>query len=465
MKKFIKLLAIVLAFSSLLTACKSGGKTESGSITNSNTNNNSNVDVSDIEMPTADLSNNSKVLRVFGWSTMDENETDGEAATYFKKEFGVQIEETVSTHATYWSDLAKMVAAGNAPDVVDLSYSYYYPTPITGDLIVPWDGIIDFDTPLWANTRQLIKDNQWKGKTYYPIFSEFMTSWLYYNKNMFRNYGLEDQNPRTLYEKGEWTFDKMLELSDMFIEKNNKNEIVQYGFVPQNIEYLTMSGMQLVTLENGEKYTNNLKDTKIAKIMNGLYSISKAGSGSATTLDACPVFEREECAMLMSSATLTLETRFEDLRQSGALGFAPLPRLDADTPYCVEVALDPGYGLIKGAKNVDLAALWVNYVKWFRLGENFCVQIPKKTDTPAQKKYNLKAKAGSASLSDEDITFIEKYLESNPKKVYNTYRSIVRNMDDLQSFRTNIVSGSAQWSAFVQQMYPIYETKLKEYLK
>ena len=115
-----------------------------------------------------------------------------------------------------------MVAAGNAPDVVDCSYDKYWPTPLTGGLLQPWDGIIDFNTPLWADTKEITEANMWKGKTYFPVISEFMTSWFYYNKNMFKNYGLEDQSPRALWEKGEWTLDKMIELSDQFIEKNNK---------------------------------------------------------------------------------------------------------------------------------------------------------------------------------------------------------------------------------------------------
>ena len=169
--------------------------------------------------------------------------------------------------------------------------------------------------------------------------------------------------------------------------------------------------------------------------------------------------------MLLSSATLTLETRFADLREKDALGFAPMPKLDSETTQYVETAIDPGYGLIKGAKNVELATLWVNYLKWFRLGENFCVQIPISEDTPAKQRYGLKQKAGSATLSEEDIAFINKYLESKPEKVYCTYRSLVRNMGDLSTFKWDFFSGKSQWSAVVQEIYPRYETQLKKWVK
>ena len=134
-KALLKGLALLTAAVLALSAAGCG-KDENTTSSGENKNNVSNkTDITDIEMPTADLSGNSKVLKVFGWSTMAENNTDGEAAEYFKKEFGVTLDETVSTHETYWQDLAKMVAAGNSPDVVDLSYDKFYPTPLTGGLL------------------------------------------------------------------------------------------------------------------------------------------------------------------------------------------------------------------------------------------------------------------------------------------------------------------------------------------
>ena len=125
---------------------------------------NNSQNVSEIEMPTADLSKNSKELHIYGWSTMSENVTDGLAAEYFKKEFGVTIKETIATHEAYWVDLAKMVSAGNAPDVVDCSYDKFWTTPVSDGLFEAWDGLIDFNTPLWADSKELIDSVKWKDK-------------------------------------------------------------------------------------------------------------------------------------------------------------------------------------------------------------------------------------------------------------------------------------------------------------
>lgn len=457
--------ALLLALSA--AGCGDGSGTSSGSggnVTSGSSGGNS-ADLMSIEMPTADLSGSSKVLKVFGWSTMAENQTDGQAAEYFQKEYGVKIEETISTHENYWSDLARMVSAGTAPDVVDLSEDKYFPIPVANGLLDPWDELIDFSSLLWANTQEAINANKWKDKIYFPIVSEYVKSWCYYNKNMFRNYGLDDETPRSLWESGEWTLDKMTQLSDQFIEKNRRNDVIQWGMTVQNMELLSITGEQLVGISNGTDIINNFSNAKIAKVFNDTYGVSESGSGSFTmSMDACPVFEQEQCAMLISASTLLLETRFAHLREANTLGFGPLPRLDKETPQMVEMAIDPGYGLITGTQNKELAALWLNYLKWFRLGESLCVEVPVTQDTPAKARYGLEKEPGAATLSDEDIAFINKFLESNPQKVYTTYRSIVQNIGDLTTFKWEFFTGKTQWSAAIQQLSPIYQAQLEKWV-
>ena len=456
-----KAMALSALCAILLTGC--GAKENSSGTGNASGNkDNSTVSSDKIEMPTADLSNNSKELHIFGWSSMEENETDGVAAEYFEKEYGVKITTTTSTHTEYWNDLAKMVAAGNSPDVVDLSYDKFYPIPLANDLLQPLDGLIDFSNPLWKDTEQLREDFRWKGKIYYPMVSEFLQCWVYYNKTMFKNYGLEE--PWALYEKDEWTLDKMCETASAFVTKNNRNEVTQWGLTIQNIEFMSIAGIQPWEIQHGEKVVNNLRDSKIAKVMNAMYGISAAGTGAITRQDAIPVFKSGQCAMLMSQANVFLSADMDNMRGKGALGFAPLPKLDENSNYATEVAIDPGYGLIKGAKNTDLALLWINYLKWFRYGENFCVYIPAKEKTPAQERYNLKARASSASYTDEEVAMIEKYIASNPTKVYVTFRSIATAMGLKDTFK-GMLSGSTQWSSFLQEMYPTVDSKLNQYIK
>ena len=466
---FARIIALVTALLMILSGCgTTAGNNPSGSGSGNGGGGGDATDIMSIEMPTADLSNNDKVLTLFGWSSMDENETDGEAASYFEEEFGVTIDVTISTHDTYWVDFAKMVAADNAPDVVDLTYPYFWPTPISDNLFQPWDGLIDFNTPLWADTKELIDAQKWNDKIYCPVISEFVANWFYYNKAMFRDYGLENDTPSALYERDEWTLDKMVELANGFVEKNNKNEITQWGFTCQTFEPLVIAGVPIVEITNGTEYKNNLRDPKIAKVMNAMQEMSLGlGSGAFTGLDCNPAFIRGDVPMIMSQNLLMTNKTFEDFHLEDTLGIAPYPKLDDESKYCVEMAIDPGYGLanVTGV-NKELAALWVNYLKWFRLGENLCPQIPISKNTPAKERYSLKAVSQAYPLDAEEIKFIEDYLASeNTQKVYNTYRSILVNIGDFNLFKYSIYAGETTWSAAIQQLYPRYETKLKDYIK
>ena len=180
------------------------------------------------------------------------------------------------------------------------------------------------------------------------------------------------------------------------------------------------------------------------------------------SMDACPVFEQEQCAMLISASTLLTETRFAHLREADNLGFAPMPRLDDETPQVVEMAIDPGYGLITGAENKDLAALWLNYLKWFRLGEHPCAEVPVTEDTPAKARYGLET--DTSAMKEEDIAFINEFLDSNPQKVYTTYRSIIQNMGDLTTFKWEFFTGRVQWSSAIQQLSPLYQSQLEQWV-
>ncbi len=464
----IRMLALAIAAMLLFAGC-GGGATSSGSGQgDGETGTGDASDIMSIPMPTRDLSNNDKVLTVFSWSTMEENAFDGEAADYFQKEFGVKIDVHISTHETYWTDFSKMVAAGNAPDLIDAEAAKFYPMPLANNLLQTWDGVIDFSTPLWADVQDLLEKYQWKDKIYWPCLGRYVYGWFYYNKSMFTNYGLEDQTPRALYERGEWTLDKMVELSDSFIERDNKNEIIQYGLVQQEYDPLFIAGLPIVEVINGTEYVNNLKDPKIAKVMNVMNSISPgSGTGSWHNADCTPTFVAEKAAMCFNYQTILTDGSVADFMNDGILGIAPNPKLDADSKHYVTMAVDPGYGLanVEGV-NKDLAALYVEYLKWFKLGDHLCRAIPSQVDHPAKERYNLKPVSRAAYISEEDIAWIDEFLaDENTEQVFNDFNSYVNFIGDFSRWKDDIFVGINTWSVEVQALYPRYEAMLKSYIE
>ncbi len=465
---FIRMSALIIAILLMLSACgKSGNSGQTGN--NNGGDKGDATDIMTIPMPTRDLSNNDKVLTMFAWTSMVENNFDGVAASYFQKEFDVKIDVTIVDQTNYWADYAKMVAAGNAPDIIDTEYFSFWPLPVTRNLYQTWDGIIDFSTPLWADVKDLIETYQWKGKTYYPILGSYIPSWVYYNEAMFKDYGLEDMTPRALYEKDEWTLEKLLYLANQFVEKNNKNEITQYGLVHMSYEPIRITGVPLFEVTGDGKYQNNLKDAKIAKLMNGMQSISPGmGTGAWSERDCNTNFASGKSAMALSFSNSLTDGVFADFMNDDILGIAPYPKLDDESPYYCTLVVDPGYGLsnVDGV-NKDLAALYVEYLKWFKLGENICREIPIEGDTPAKVKYNLKPVSRAAYIAQEDIDFMNEYLnDEDVEVVYNNYQGIISQAGgDVGLFKDAIFYGYKPWSAYVEQLYPKYEGILKSLTK
>ena len=469
---FIRTFALVIAILMLFSAC---GKTD-GPVDGSSESAGTNAGVGDandimsIPMPTRDLSNNDKVLTVFSWTSMQENNFDGVAASYFEKEFGVKIEVTIVNQFDYWADYAKMVAAGNAPDIIDTEYFSFWPLPVTRNLYQPWDNVIDFSTPLWADVQDLLERYKWDGNTYYPILGRFVPSFLYYNKAMFKNYGLEDKTPRKLYENDEWTLENLLYLANQFVEKNNKNEITQHGLVHMSYEPIRITGVPVFEFAaDGASYTNNLKDPKIAKLMNGMQSISPGmGTGAWSERDCNPMFTSGKAAMAFAFANNLTDGVYADFMNDDILGIAPYPKLDNESPYYCTLVVDPGYGLsnVEGV-NKELAGLYIEYLKWFKLGENICREIPTTVNNPAKEKYNLKPISRAAYISEEDTKFIMDYLnDEKVVKTYNDYQGILTQAGgDVGLFKDAIFYGYKPWSSYVEELYPKYEGILKSLSK
>ncbi|MFR4023231.1 MAG: hypothetical protein ACLTZI_09655 [[Eubacterium] siraeum] len=60
--------------------------------------------------------------------------------------------------------------------------------------------------PQWAGVESYINQYKWGGKNYYyPWAYNVSPNFLVYNRGVFEQIGIED--PKELYDKGEWTWD------------------------------------------------------------------------------------------------------------------------------------------------------------------------------------------------------------------------------------------------------------------
>ena len=365
-KKVFSLLLVVLLVAAVGCSNKPASDSDSNSANAGNSgNHDGDFDFRTAPMPTRDVE--AKEITVYSWMTLEEifGNKPKSIMNMFKKEFGITFKEIIQPYDQYWEQLATLKASGQSPDLVDLPNWMFYPHPITQNLIQPLDEFVDFSNPIWNDTKNLRTMTQWKGKTYIPFQEEYLESCLFFNKRIFKDNGLKD--PQYYYEKDQWTIDKLEELAVELTEKDpSTGETTRWGFAMQHCDLLVSTGLNLVDSDGKGGYINNLKNAKVAKIMNLLYDLGAAGTNSYYIDDLRSGFASGKIAMV-TTETYSITQSFNKLRLKGDLGWVPMPKIDDKGEYYWQTSFDPGYGIAVGAKNTQEAALFIEYLKWFFL--------------------------------------------------------------------------------------------------
>ncbi|MCL5071916.1 MAG: sugar ABC transporter substrate-binding protein [Actinobacteria bacterium] len=151
------------------------------------------------------------------------------AAQFEKDHPNVKVSLEVVPGDTYNDKLLVQLSSGTAPDVITIA-PQYWPDYVEAGLLENLEPYIAKD--------EMFKDGDpiipqlWKTSTFegnrYGIPGYFATQVLYYNKDLFKQAGLP--TPSELVDKGEWTWDKMVELASQLTKKGNDGVVTQYGF-------------------------------------------------------------------------------------------------------------------------------------------------------------------------------------------------------------------------------------------
>lgn len=146
-------------------------------------------------------------LRYTTWQGIQYQSMEQEMIAEFGRDYP-SIDVQYETYATgYWDKIATFMAAGNAPDVMLMSWLFEIPRINTGMFV-------DL-TPLMRRDQMNARDyfppimDHWryKGGLYgMPLRGEAVA--LFYNRDMFTTLGLED--PNALYNRGDWSWNGLL---------------------------------------------------------------------------------------------------------------------------------------------------------------------------------------------------------------------------------------------------------------
>lgn len=149
--------------------------------------------------------------------------------------------------------VAKSIASGAPYDVI-ANHGRYFPQTIFANLYEPLEGQIAkqdmYDTSKpdrWGLSQAVCDSFAWNGH-YYALGSakSVYPYVLYYNKKMFKEAGLED--PWELYQKGQWTWEKFLEMAYMVTDISNSKFFFHND---ELMNWLCLNTVSGITLKDG----------------------------------------------------------------------------------------------------------------------------------------------------------------------------------------------------------------------
>lgn len=414
-------------------------------------------DITKIEMPDRKLKN--KTITYYSWQEFD---TDSDSTNVLmQKEFGVKFKPVLGQHTNYWDTLAGLVASGKSPDLVIMPNWNFYPTPVANNLLQPLDNILELEGQLWEDTYAYNKDYKWKGKTYFVMNDVVQDSWLYYNTRMFKNFGVS-KTPKDYFLEDNWTWETLKEVADQFVPKNGGTATA--GLCMQNSNLHVTTGVEMCTTD-GNSYKLNLKDPKITTLMNFVHSMGKSGSKSLINANnAIESYANGEVAMIITKEYALTGEEWKKVRKDTE--WVPMPKMDKNSDYYLEYALNPAPAIAAGAKNVEGAALYIEFNHWKMLGWQPSTFLKQRTNA-AINKYKIGTQDITSELTKEEIewtkTIYDKYTY---KYVTNFWASWTNAVDGSFSYpgMSDVINGKA-WSAVQQEVYPKLDAGIKKFFK
>ena len=397
MKHAKKLSAITMVGVMLATGCANstapGGSTEvkddSSAVTDSTGTSNSNTDsgnsepsVKSVKDVVGDIKVDTKV-KVLAWYDLN----DMNIAKTYKELFGVPeniptgyersgtvknssgsestegeqpfIDISISRYSDRYTELAKLIQSDDSPDCFPAEISMMPYTVIEQKFFQPIDGVIDFELAEFAPYSNIQKSSEFAGKNYVPIYNSTPITLLWYRSSVIENAGLED--PWELYENGEWTWNKLLEMSEKFCSgKDDKYAIDGYS-VEQGITNTTGKG--ILGTENGI-FKSYVDDESVIKAMNFLRQFAPTQKGyrypRETENGWSPSYPEwvNGNTLFFVDGTWRYEEHWRLYKKKqkwddDEINFVPFPRCDDENTYYQGYNDISAYMLVTGAKNKE----------------------------------------------------------------------------------------------------------------
>ena len=293
-------------------------------------------------------------IKFLNWYKIDDRAAEKANVEAFEAASGINVEVIDVEYGKAYNDkLAGLVATGDAPDVIRMSepqmawMKALQPITNTG---------YDFSDKAWNDdVKELYSVNgiQYAANLSYTPFVLFATT--IYHTDTMEEFGFDD--PWELWKKGEWTWDKVEEISSEWVKQGTD----YYGYATVVFDMLaSTAGMDFVTYD-GKQWQMNLYEPNLLNIWtktlegreNRLYV-----QGTNTTFD-----NTKHKALLGYSDSTCLEASSQyggKLKKRGVWGVAPMPK-HANSDYYLPVTELVAWGVPIGAKNPKAVPYFISW--------------------------------------------------------------------------------------------------------
>jgi len=271
----------------------------------------------------------------------------------------------ITTHGEYMNKLITSVMTLDPPDIFSNDFD---PSLINKNIVESVDTMIDFSTKLWAGTQKSHDRYLWNGKHYLvnPMFARWDVLW--YNREIFENYGVE--TPDSLYEKGQWDWNTMRDAAmKLTIDENQDGVYEVFGIAIDDMKFLVpATGKSFVTFNDDGSVTNNMMSPEIARAMQFYVDLYVKDKCVYRGDDGRDKFVLSQIAMIVGG--LWYRTPFQDMVRADKVSFVPYPKdPEADKYYCTEGA--NGFFIPKGARNPSGAAAYLSGIRFMYVDQEW----------------------------------------------------------------------------------------------
>ncbi|MCM3173073.1 extracellular solute-binding protein [Paenibacillus sp. MER 99-2] len=326
---------LLLVFMLFVSACSGGGTAQTASEQEGTTNSGNTTETveasTEVEEPAADVPNlNGRVIKVAAWWDLKPaGETASDKARLDKiaeveKKYNVTIEFVNVPFEEYMNKFTTTALAGEPfADIVQMEYKSALPAVLKGQLL-PISEFTTSENNINQEANLMTRFPSIAGNDYAFDSPTSIGLGLHYNRDLFKKLSLPD--PQELYNNGEWTWDKFMELAKQATkDTDNDGKIDVYGYSGWVIDALrhftAANGGTIVDDGNSKEGLSDPKTIEAAEFIKRLYNVEnvvKVKTGDKTNWEESNTFKDGDVALFTAA-----EWQLGDL--TFAAGVVPIP--------------------------------------------------------------------------------------------------------------------------------------------